>query len=205
MAREVTLEFKDKDLRKFLNDIIKNEKSVRGRSKEFIAALSAPVFGDIVSHFEKEMGPKGSWTPWSLSYMEVITGRAAFRTFGGRVVRIEANPNSSGFAGTIKPLKPKPGAILQWKGKLRQSITPKQHGGRAKSPRRGSKGILFFSTIKYSRRHDQGDPGGRPMPARPFMWLSQKGVEKVSRVSLGFLLGGKKGMHRTCANFNLLD
>ena len=127
------------------------------QKKELGGIINVTVFADIMDHFKKEEGPNGRWKEWSEAYQD-------------HLVRI----------GRIGNLK------LQFNGKLRQSFT-------VKSFKPVSDGILFFNAAKtkkgfaYAEAHDEGGRvPGRP-PARPFMWLSKKAVQKIGGIVVKWL------------------
>ena len=74
--------------------------------------------------------------------------------------------------------------ILQDNGKLRQNFSKS-------SVRADSNGITWFNNAKtkngfpYAAAHNEG--GGR-LPARPFMWASDKAIKDMSDNMLGFIL-----------------
>lgn len=75
--------------------------------------------------------------------------------------------------------------ILQDTGRLRQSFTPDNF-------RAQSDGILFYNNAKvngfpYGLAHDQG---GKKLPQRKFMWLSDKGMNSVVEVVNNWLVEG---------------
>lgn len=59
---------KDKKVQKLLKDLIKNQKDITDRNRAFIGIMSAVILKDILDHFEKQLGPSGSWKPWSNKY-----------------------------------------------------------------------------------------------------------------------------------------
>lgn len=165
-------EFDFKKLDRYLD---KAEKDIKKRAK-LGKILSLPVYGDIIDHFSKEVGPNGKWPAWSKSYLDAIQGKVAFRYINGQVVPL--NPSKY----KIKPPR-KNGKKLQATGRLRQSITPK-------SWRNVSDGYLFYNNAQvrsgfpYAKAHDEGGP---KLPQRKFMWLSNKGMDNVRTVALGWM------------------
>lgn len=73
---------------------------------------------------------------------------------------------------------------LQFSGRMRQNFKPTD-------VRSVTEGILWFndaltkSGFPYAAAHDAG---GDQLPARPFMWMSDGAAEKISQVTLQFLL-----------------
>jgi len=68
MAEGIEIKFEGKEANKFFTDIIKNVKGVETKSNDYVVALSAIVFADVMDHFGKESGRKGKWKRWSPSY-----------------------------------------------------------------------------------------------------------------------------------------
>lgn len=64
------VEFKDKEVRDFLNNLIKNINLVEKKDKAVWHILSAIAYQDVIDHFEKEKGPKGKWQKWSDVYRD---------------------------------------------------------------------------------------------------------------------------------------
>lgn len=98
MTVQTSAEFKDDELRKFLNDLSRNiKKASNAALPKLITAFSAIVFADVERHFRSQEGPTGKWAPWSKLYRE-----------------------RQDLLGKYK----EPGNILQNTGKLRQSFKP---------------------------------------------------------------------------------
>jgi hypothetical protein len=87
--------FDDKDMRDFFGKINSRLEKVKDGKSEYVGLLSAIVFKDVMDHYEKEQGSKGSWKPWSKSYKDHM--------------------QKIGRAGN---------QILQFDGKLRQNFLP---------------------------------------------------------------------------------
>ena len=74
--------------------------------------------------------------------------------------------------------------ILQDTGRLRQAFLPGSY-------RVVSDGYLWFNPAKtkdgfpYAKAHDEG---GDRLPQRSFMWLSKDAMEKISSLTLAFIL-----------------
>lgn len=118
----------DKEAQAFLSSLAKKVARVKDSGREFVNLLSARVFRDVISHFEKESGPEGPWKEWSPSY------RAMMEEIG---------------KGGNK--------ILQDTGNLRQSFVPtnwrKQSDGILWfNPARTKSGF------PYARAHNEGGP-----------------------------------------------
>ena len=176
MSDAAEVKFDYAEWKSFLEKL-NNKLKTTTQSRTFAGIISATVFGDIIDHFDKEMGPDGKWTPWSLSYAGAIQGRIAFRTIRGKVVPL--GPYQIEEYG-IKPPR-KPGKILQATGKLRNTITPNSNKYRV-----ASGVITFFNNAKtksgfpYAAAHDEGGP---KLPQRRFMWLSDNGMEKIIKLT----------------------
>lgn len=96
MASEVTLaQFDNAEVRTFLKGVAKNYTDVQKQGKKYVGLLSAIVFKDVISHFEKEQGSKGKWKAWSPTYEK-------------HMQEINRQGNK----------------ILQFSGKLRQNFKP---------------------------------------------------------------------------------
>lgn len=170
----------NEDVKGFLKDFHDKIKKSKKADAGYVTTLAALVFEDIDKHFLDEEGPDGKWAPWSKSYLETIQGKAFYRRVGGKTIRFDT-------AG-MKKKPPKPprsmGKILQATGRLRGNFKPTQW-------RASSGGILWFNDAKtrkgfsYAGAHDVG---GDKLPARPFMWLSDKAIEKIEDQTLAYVL-----------------
>lgn len=67
------------------------------------------------------------------------------------------------------------GKILQLTGRLRGSLFPDK--GRSKP---NNLGVLLYTNVVYAAAHQYGTD---KLPARPFMWLSNKGMERLVSVT----------------------
>jgi phage gpG-like protein len=153
MSNAAEITLESKQWEKFLKSVEKKWKDIAKR-KEFSNIITIPVFKDLVKHFEEEEGPSGKWKPWSNTYLEHLQ-------------RIGRQGNQ----------------ILQFSGKLRQSITPTK--GKVRT---NSSGVVFYSNVPYAKAHDEGE--GR-MPERKFMYISNKGLKNVIEITEKWLLDGK--------------
>ena len=79
------------------------------------------------------------------------------------------------------------GQILQDKGDLRKGLRPIETGRQFRVKKTG---ILWFTPVPYAKIHDEGGKMARGgiMPQRSFMWLSKKGLEKMSKQTIQFAL-----------------
>ena len=156
---------------KFFLASLKKKLKLAESSRAFGGIISSYVYADIDDHFQKEHGPDGSWTPWSLSYAGAVAGHIAFRKINGRIVPL--GPYQISEWG-IKPPR-KPGKILQASGQLKMKFTPNKF-------RAEPGGIVFFNNAKtktgfpYAKAHDEG---GDKLPRRSFMWLSKEGMINI--------------------------
>ena len=60
--------FKDKRVRAFLKKVDNKASLVKKKKKQYALTLSPIVFRDIIDHFQKEMGPRKRWEPWTTAY-----------------------------------------------------------------------------------------------------------------------------------------
>lgn len=73
---------------------------------------------------------------------------------------------------------------LQYSGRMRNTFTPTKY-------RPTPNGILWFNNAQtksgfpYAQAHDEGAPS---LPARPFMFLSDKALDRISEQTLQFLM-----------------
>ncbi|CAB4170096.1 Phage virion morphogensis protein [uncultured Caudovirales phage] len=104
-AVQVDALFEDKDVAAFIKNMKKRLSQVEGAEKKFVGLLSAVVFRDVISHFEKQEGPDGAWAPWSDSYREHM--------------------EKIGRAGN---------QILQFSGRMRQNFKPGNYRGTKEGP-----------------------------------------------------------------------
>ena len=165
MATQDFAIFDNKVVKKFLSDLTKNYKDISKRDRKYIGVVSALVYEDIIRHFENEEGPDGNWEEWSDIY--------------------DAHMQKIGKSGN---------KLLQDTGKLRQKMMPVMSG---KATRISKKGILWFNNAKASGgfpiayAHDNDDGTRTTLPQRSFMWLSDKGLDKIAQQTLSFILGEK--------------
>lgn len=120
-------EFQDEGLRKFLGQLDKNLKDVKNGKKEYAGLMSAIVFQDVLSHFEKEQGSGGAWKPWSESYADAMA--------------------KSGHGGNKK---------LQFSGRLRQNFKPTSFRS-VKDGVLWFNDALTKEGFPYAFAHDEGD------------------------------------------------
>lgn len=124
------------------------------------ALTNVIVFGDIISHFEKELGPNGRWKPWSPPYTKQMRKKGK----GGN-------------------------KILQDTGFLRQSFAPGGRDAGARIGKGTIIWFNKAQTkggFPYAAHHDEGASDGKD--PRSFMWLSDSALEKAMGLLLQFAL-----------------
>ena len=165
MATQDFAQFDNKVVNKFLSDLSKNYSQVTARDAKYIGVISALVFEDTIRHFEAEVGNDGPWEKWSAVY--------------------RAHMEKVGKGGN---------KILQDSGGMRQKMMPIKSG---KATRTSKEGIVWYNNAKASGgfpiayAHDNDKDSRGQLPRRSFMWLSDKGLNKISDQTLRFLLGEK--------------
>ncbi len=155
MSDEAQVTFDSSAWEDLLKQVDKKWKAVYAR-REFAELISIIVYGDIISHFDAEMGPKSKWTAWSKAYSEHMS-------------KIGKSGNK----------------LLQDTGRLRNSFTPSNW-------RAQNDGLMFYNNAKvkgfpYAKAHDEG---GKKLPQRKFMWLSQPGMNRIITVTQNWLKEG---------------
>lgn len=76
MTVTYSAEFKDKEVKEFLDQISKNLKAANENKLNKIARLfSVVVFKDIINHFKEAKGPTEPWAKWSDLYTDLQTRR----------------------------------------------------------------------------------------------------------------------------------
>lgn len=182
MAEQITLDYKNKEVQRFLEGMIRNLKNVKNKDRKFISnILSIHVFKDVIDHFEKESGPKGKWQKWSKSYKDQLAGKIYFRTLNG---------NKIPFEGQDPKRTTKPDRILQDSGNLRQNFKPINW-------RPDRKGIAWFNNAKtksgfpYAYAHDNYTAPRTILPQRQFMWLSEKALTNMGKDTLSYIVEEK--------------
>jgi hypothetical protein len=126
---------------------------------------------DVLDHFRASQGPSGPWPARKPATQQAYANYASGRW---RV---------AGHASKYNPSN----LLLVLSGRLRQSIQPGGREGGVRIIDRTS--VLLFSSVEYSRVHDEGYPA-KGIPKRTFMWLSDPGKEAVAEVFLGALTEG---------------
>lgn len=157
MAQESFATLKDKELRKFLNDVSNNLRDIRSGSNRYVRQVSPIAFANVMKHFQQEMGPEGPWSPWSSSYIKQIMSR-----------------------------KRKPANILQDNGRLRNSVIPAIgiKGRKNEIPILVNK-AKTTKNFPYAAHHDEGKSDGKK--PREFMWLDDTALGNLAIETLDFL------------------
>lgn len=69
MTTQFSAEFKDDELREFLDQLNNNLKQInKNNLKTIVARFGTVVFADIIKHFENAQGSNGPWEKWSDLY-----------------------------------------------------------------------------------------------------------------------------------------
>ena len=165
MATQDFAQFDSAVIDKFLSRLTNRNVMVSERSQQYVGIISALVFQETMRHFRTEMGPDGPWEPWSVAYAIHMA--------------------KVGKAGNN---------LLQDSGGMRQRMMPVQSG---KAVRKSKAGIIWYNDAKsesgfpIAYAHDNDKDSRGQLPQRSFMWLSDKGLDKISDQTLRFLLGEK--------------
>lgn len=124
----ISATFEDKDVANFLKSMQKRLAAVKGSEKKFVGLLSAIVYRDVISHFEKEQGSQGPWESWSTSYFNFL--------------------EKIGRANNQK---------LQFTGRLRQNFKPGNYRSTKEGPL-WFNDAKTKSGFPYAFAHDEGGP-----------------------------------------------
>jgi len=157
MSDAVTIVFQDKALKKTIEKLEENVNDAKGVDKKFYVFASAIVFREIMNHFKEEQGSKGPWQERSNNPPNYYKD-----TIEGE-----------GFT-----------KILQVSGNLRKSIMPIRRNSQV---RKVKDGLMWYTNAKtvsgfpYAAAHDEG--WGK-LPKRDFMWLSNKGLDRIAGMTL---------------------
>lgn len=154
MAQQLKLD--NTEWMKFLDTVSSNTRRVIEYLK---AAASTIGFSDIISHFNTESGPGGSWPKRSPETDRIYDLIGAGKLAPPRGFR------AGSFSSSNK--------LLQLTGKMRQSVMPGRGGIKVVS----GNSIRMSAGTNYSAKHDEG--GGRT-PQREFMWLSDKAQQLMA-------------------------
>ena len=165
MATSDFAQFDSRVIDKYLSKLTTNFQEVSKLQTKYVGMLSALVFEDVMRHFENEEGPDGNWEEWSDIY--------------------DAHMQKIGKSGN---------KLLQDTGKLRQKMMPVMSG---KATRISKDGITWYNNAKSNKgfpiayAHDNEKDSRSSLPRRSFMWLSDKGLDKIAQQTLSFILGEK--------------
>lgn len=103
--------------------------------------------------------------------------KVAFGTFGFKDIMLHFKQERGPF-GKWASIQRK-GKILQDKGFLRSSITPRN------ARRLNKESIILFAGAKYSGKHDRGEGN---VAKREFMWFSGTAEERMARLILSLVV-----------------
>lgn len=129
-------------------------------------------FPDIVRHFADEEGEKGKWVPRKPSTQDAYA----------RIAEGLRKPPRGARRGSFSPNN----KLLQMTGRLRQSLIAGDAPRSGSIRNKGASAVEFFSNVNYSGVHDRG---GKKMPQREFMWLSERAKELMTKIILDKLVG----------------
>jgi len=120
------IKFDNRKATKFFSKISKSLEDIDKRNSDYVRTIAAIVFKDVLSHFQKEQGPKSKWEQWSEIY-------------GDHMETIGKGGNN----------------ILQDTGRLRQSFMPTNYrknplGIEFFNPAKTAAGF------PYAKAHDEG-------------------------------------------------
>lgn len=164
------------------------------------AAFATAGFKDVIQHYADEMGPTGKWEPRKAStnarYDRInemgkerakilkdsgkgtLAQKLATAYARGHVVR------SRTVGGVARSSYRSSNKLLVLTGQMRGSLLP----GNVRNL--GPDSIKFYSNDPKSGAHDEGDDS-KNLPARPFMWISSIGQERMAQIVLDQWLAGK--------------
>ena len=164
MASNITVNFESKKAQKFFQNLVKNERKITDRQKDYVDTISAFVFKDIHDHFEKEMGSEGKrWPEWSEAYTKHMIRKGKGANFILQDTRHMFN--------SFKP--------TSWRKANRGILWFNNAKTKTGFP--------------YAGMHNDGGTNeqGNKVPQRRFMWLSKKAMGEISAATEFFLLRGK--------------
>ena len=127
MATEV--EFESEELKRFLRSFRQKLSMIANGERKYAALMSAIVYQDIVSHFEKEQGSEGKWKEWSKSYRNYLE-------------KIDKSGNK----------------ILQFTGRLRQNFKPQNVRSQNEGLLWYNDAKVKGSDFPYAFAHNEGGP-----------------------------------------------
>ena len=165
--------FESNKLTKFLKDV-EHRAGAPEKNRDIVYSIAILVHRDIIEHFKKEEGPRGGWKEWSTGHARRArkAGRKKILQWSGRM-RNTFQPTS---------YKVSTGMITWYNNAQTKGVAPrsiKLKDGSTKKTK-GSK------PYPYAWGHNYGD--GK-LPARPFMWLSNKYFDLIAKVVLDKIIG----------------
>ena len=161
MAVQGSAEFKDHELKDFLNKLSKNYKKIpKGEINRLNAAIGTIIAGDVDRHFLKQEGPDGPWNSWSDFYEKIMGGSG--KTSSSNMLKITGRLRNSFRPSSYR----KTGDGLLWYN----PATTK-------------------SGFPYAYAHDNDDSPRTILPRRSFMWLTKDALENIAKETLEVLLG----------------
>lgn len=147
--------------------------SVTGNLKDIPHILSSAYgthgWQDIMAHFKNESDEHGKWKAWSPAYARLME-RTTKKTSKGKIEKLKKIGASLAGLGEKK--------ILQRSGDMRDSILI------ANIRTISSTGIEVYANSEYSGVHDRG---GKNMPKRSFMWLSDRAKDLMMQFIANFV------------------
>ena len=158
MAGFAELKFKSKAALGMIKDIDEQMDGVIDRDRQYVQLVGAIAFGDVMDHYAKGEGPDGKWKPWSAAYTSHMN---SIKKGGNNVLMDTGRMRNT----TLFP--------FQGSGAAKDAILINPAKTKAKKP------------FPYAFAHNEG---GSQLPKREFMWLSDKGMQKVADQTLKFLL-----------------
>ncbi len=157
---EAAAVFKDKKIRKFLSNVDKKLKDIKGGANRYVTKVSPIAFKDVIEHFEGEMGPTGPWQKWAPSTL-------------AQYERLGKSGNN----------------ILQDSGALRQSTKPAlfETSANRNEILLLVNNAQTKDGFPYAFAHDNDTAPRSKLPRRSFMWLSNKALNNIAITTLNFL------------------
>jgi len=160
MTTEITAEFKDDEVKQFLDKLNKNLKAIDKKKFGKIAAgFGTVIFADVQRHFREALGPDGPWEKWSDLYAE----------------------------RQKKLGKSWPGNALKFSGFLRNNFKPTNYK-QGKDGLFWFNNAQTKSGFPYAYAHDNDTDSRSTLPRRSFMWLSKDGFDKISQIAIDALV-----------------
>jgi len=162
---DISAKLDSKEITEFLGSLSGSVRDINSGKGKYVRAMYPVIFPDVIKHFDDEMGPDGKWDHWSFQY-ELF------------MMKIGKGDNN----------------ILQDTGRLRQSNILALSQGKRGEVRLLVNKAKTKDNFPYALHHDEGVDGSKSSHlgnSRPFMWLSDSGLELVAAATLDFMLRGK--------------